>query len=338
MKRFCSLAFLLVLMSAAVAAQTAGYHLLNKIPATGDGGQDYLAIDPAGRRLYVSHGTEVVVVDLEAEKIVGTISGNMKGIHGIAVAPKLGRGFVTSGGTSTVKMFNLKTLESLADIPAGNGPDGLLYEPVTQRVFVFNHKGASLTVIDAVAGQAIANFDLGGQPEFPVTDGQGVIWDIIEDKSELIKIDAASMKVLTRWPLAPGVGPSGLAIDLANRRLFAGCNNQVMVVADADSGRIMADGPIGVHVDATVYDPKTKLVFYANRENVTIFHQETKDKYSLVGTLENSPYHTNTLALDPQTSKIYLAGSRYEDKPAAAGGTPKRVMVPGSFTILVYGQ
>jgi DNA-binding beta-propeller fold protein YncE len=332
-------AFLAVLAAACgpALAQPAGYHLLKKIPAAGDGPQDYLALDSAGRRLYVSHGTEVVVVDVDTDKIIGTVSGKMKGIHGIAVAPALGRGFISSGQTQSVKMFDLKTLQSLADIPAGIGPDGMVFEPGTQRVFVFNHKGESLTVIDAAAGKAIANVKLDGQPEFPVADGKGAVWDIIESKSTLIKMDAASLKILATWPLAPGEGPSALDLDLANRRLFAGCNNQVMVVLDADSGQIVAQGPIGVHVDAAVYDPKTKLVFYANRETVSVFHQDAADKYTLVGTLNNAPYHTNTLALDRQTSKIYLAGPRFEEKAGVGGGKAKRVMIPGSFTILVYG-
>jgi YVTN family beta-propeller protein len=318
-------------------AQAAGYHLLKQIPVAGDGSQDYLAIDQAARRLYVSHFTQVEVIDLDSDTPVGKITG-MDGVHGIAVAPALGRGFITSGNTSTVKMFDLKTLASLADIPAGNGPDGVLYEPVTQRVFAFNHRGGTLTVIDAVAGKAIANIELGGQPEFPVTDGSGIVWDIIEDKSLLIKIDAKSMQVLERWPLAPGEGPSGLAMDPVNRRLFVGCNNKVMVVADAESGKIVASLPIGVHIDATAYDPATKLIFNANRGSVTISHQDTKNKYSLVGTLETWP-HANTLALDLKTGKIYLAAPRYEEKPASTpDGKPKSVKIPGSFAILIYGR
>src|SRR5258708_27194433 len=169
----------------------------------------------------------------------------MDGVHGIAIAPSLGRGFITSGNTATVKVFDLKTFASLADIPTGKGPDGILFEPVTKRVFGFNHKGGSLTVIDAVEAKGIKTIELGGQPEFPVTDGKGIVWDIVEDISTLVKIDPQSLEILARWPLAPGEGPSGMAMDLKNRRLFIGNNNKVLVVADADSRNIVAHLPTG---------------------------------------------------------------------------------------------
>src|SRR5216684_2949264 len=223
----------------ALAASDAGtYHLLKKTSLTGEGNWDYLAIDQNGRRLYVSHGSQVEVIDLDKDEPVGKITG-MNGVHGIAIASKLDRGFITSGNTSTVKMFDLKTLQSLADIPAGNGPDGVLFEPVTRRVFAFNHRGGTLTVIDAVAGKAIETIELGGQPEFPVTDGKGTVWVNNEDKSMLLKIDAKQMKVLERWPVAPCEAPASMALDQKNRRLFIGCNSKVMAVADADSGKII---------------------------------------------------------------------------------------------------
>ena len=325
MKTTTTLLFILALTAAPAWGQPAGYHLLKQIPIAGDGSQDYLAIDQSSRRLYVSHGTEVDVT-------------GRNGVHGIAVAPSLGRGFITSGNTSTVKMFDLKTLASLADIPAGNGPDGVLYEPVTRRVFAFNHRGGTLTVIDAAAGKVIDNIELGGQPEFPVTDGSGIVWDIIEDKSQLVKIDAKSLHILERWPLAPGEAPSGLAADWKNRRLFVGCNSKVMVVMDADSGKIVANLPIGVHVDATAFDPATKLIFNANRGSVTIDRQDSADRYSTVGTLKTWP-HANTLALDEKTGKIYLAASIYKDEPpASADAKPKSVKQPGSFSVQIYGR
>ena len=336
MKTTCTLTAFLAL-AAAAWGQPAGYHLLKEIPIAGDGSQDYLALDQVSRRLYVSHGTEVVVLDLNSDTLVGAITG-MNGVHGIAVAPALGRGFITSGNTSTVKVFDLKTLASIADLPAGNGPDGVLYEPVTRRVFAFNHRGGTLTVIDAVAAKVIDNIELGGQPEFPVTDGSGMVWDIIEDKSQLLKIDAKTLRILERWPLAPGEAPSGLAADWKHRRLFVGCNSKVMVVADADTGKIVADLPIGVHVDATAFDPATKLIFNANRGSVTLSRQESADRYSTVGTLETWP-HANTLALDETTGKIYLAASKYKDEPAvSAEAKPKSVKIPGSFSVQVYGR
>ncbi len=324
-------------MAAPAAESTAGYHLLKTIPLEGDGSQDYLAIDQPARRLYVSHGTEVDVIDLDTEKLVGKVTG-MNGVHGIAFAPELGRGFISSGNTATVKIFDLKTLASIADVPTGTGPDGLLFEPVTRRLFSFNHRGKSLTVIDAVEGKPISTIDLGGQPEFPVSDGSGMVWDIIEDISTLIKMDAKTLEIVGRWPVAPGEGPSGMAFDPANRRLFIGNNNQVLVVADADSGKIIANLPIGVHIDAEAYDAKSKLIFSANRGTVTISHQDDKDHYSNVGTLATWP-HANTLALDETTGKIYLAASQYQDEPPATpGAKPKSTKLPGTFSVLIYGR
>ena len=316
------------------AASDPGYRLLKTIPLTGDGGQDYLALDQSARRLYVTHGTQVEVVNIDTEQPVGKIEG-MNGVHGVALAPKHNHGFITSGLTKTVKMFDLKTLQSLADIPvAAAGPDGIVYEPVTDRVFAFEHVGSGMTVIDAKDGKVLKDMPLAGQAEFPVADGKGTVWDIIEDKSLVIKIDAKDMSVLAEWPIGPACeGPSGLAIDLANRRLFAGCNNEKMSVLDADSGKVLQTLPIGVHIDAVAYDPKTKLIFNANRSSVTIIHQDTPDQYSVVQNLETLE-GTNTLALDFKTGKIYLSTAKM-GPPATPGGRPTRL--PGTFMVAVYG-
>jgi DNA-binding beta-propeller fold protein YncE len=323
-----------LIVALAFAASDPGYHLLKTIPLTGDGGQDYLAIDQSARRLYVTHGTQVEVVDLNSEQPVGKIEG-MNGTHGVAIASKHGRGFITSGLTKTVKVFDLKTLQSLADIPvSAEGPDGLAYEPVTDRVFVFEHKGSGMTVIDAKDGKVLKEIPLPGEAEFPVVDGKGTVWDIIEDKSLVLKIDAKEMKILAEWPIAPACeGPSGQGIDLANRRLFAGCNNEKMSVLDADSGKIIQTLPIGVHIDATAYDPSTKLIFNANRSSVTIIHQDSPDQYSVVQNLETLQ-GTNTLALDLKTGKIYLSTAKL-GPPATPGGNPTRM--PGTFMVAVYG-
>jgi DNA-binding beta-propeller fold protein YncE len=318
----------------ALAASDPGYHLLKTIPLTGDGGQDYLAIDESARRLYVTHGTTVEVVDIDSDRPVGKIEG-MNGVHGVAIASRLGRGYITSGNTKTVKMFDLKTLASLADIPVGfDGPDGIVYEPTTDRVFAFEHKGKGLTIIAAKDGSVLKEMPLAGQAEFPVIDGKGTVWGIIEDKSLVLKINAKEMKILAEWPIAPACeGPSGMAIDLANRRLFVGCNNEKMSVVDADSGKIIQTLPIGVHIDATAYDPSTKLVFNANRSSVTIIHQDSPDQYSVVQNLETLQ-GTNTLALDVKTGKIYLSTAKYAP-PSTPGA--KRARMPGTFMVAVYG-
>jgi DNA-binding beta-propeller fold protein YncE len=318
----------------ALAASDPGYHLLKTIPLTGDGGQDYLAIDESARRLYVTHGTTVEVVDIDSDRPVGKIEG-MNGVHGVAIASRLGRGYITSGNTKTVKMFDLKTLASLADIPVGfDGPDGIVYEPTTDRVFAFEHKGKGLTIIAAKDGSVLKEMPLAGQAEFPVIDGKGTVWGIIEDKSLVLKINAKEMKILAEWPIAPACeGPSGMAIDLANRRLFVGCNNEKMSVVDADSGKIIQTLPIGVHIDATAYDPSTKLVFNANRSSVTIIHQDSPDQYSVVQNLETLQ-GTNTLALDVKTGKIYLSTAKYAP-PSTPGA--KSARMPGTFMVAVYG-
>jgi DNA-binding beta-propeller fold protein YncE len=323
----------------ALGAADPGYHLLNKIALPGEGNQDYLAIDQSARRLYVSHGVAVEVVDIDSDKPVGRIEG-MDGVHGIAVAPELGHGFITSGNSKIVKMFDLNTLKTIADIPVErDGPDGLAYEPTTQRVFVFEHKGTGMTVIDAKEGKVLKEMAVNGQAEFPVTDGKGTVWEIVETTSLVLKIDAKTMDILATWPIGPTcVGPSGHAIDVANRRLFVGCNNEKMSVVDADSGKIIQTLPIGVHIDSTVYDPATKLIFNANRGSVTIIHQDTPDEYSVVQTLETMP-HANTQALDFKTHKLYLSTSMYQPNPAATpGGRSGEIRTPSSFTVLIYGK
>jgi DNA-binding beta-propeller fold protein YncE len=325
--------FTTVVLSVAFAADP-GYHLLKKIPLPGDGGQDYLALDQSARRLYVTHGTTVEVVDIDTEKPVGRIEG-MNGVHGVALAQKLGRGFITSGNSNSVKMFDLKTLQSLADIPVGaDGPDGIVYEPTTERVYAFEHRGKGLSIIDAKEAKVVKEIPLAGQAEFPVVDGKGTVWSIIEDKSLVLKIDAKEMKILEQWPIAPDCeGPSGLAIDLKNRRLFAGCNNEKMSVVDADSGKIIQTLPIGVHIDAVAFDPSSKLIFNANRSSVTIIHQDSPNQYSVVQNFDTLQ-GTNSLALDLKTGKIYLSTAGY-GQPSTPGGRPVRL--PGTFMVAVFG-
>lgn len=317
----------LLLLAVTAFAQGPGYHLLKKIPVPGEGNWDYLAIDEPARRLYVSHGAQVEVIDIDKDQPVGKIAG-MNGVHGIAIARNLNRGFITSGNTRTVKMFDLKTLESLADIPTGEGPDGAVFEPTTNRLFCFNHRGSSLTVIDAKEAKVVENIELGGQPEFPVTD-KGIVWVILENISTLVKIDAKTLK-MEKWP-APCKEPSGMDMDRKTRRLFIGCNDEKMGVADADTGKAVTTLPIGVHVDATAFDPSSKLIFNANRGSVTIIHQDGPDKYSVVQTLEAAP-RANTLALDPKTHKLYMSAADFDD------AKPRAKMIPNTFAVYVYGK
>jgi DNA-binding beta-propeller fold protein YncE len=336
--KFRFVLLLLPLTSLLAASSSGGYHLLKRIPVTGDGSWDYLAVDAGGRRLYVSHGTQADVIDLDSEQVVGKIT-ELKGVHGIAVAPKLGRGFVTSGLLNTVTIFDLKTLQHIGEVHAGNTPDGVLYESVTERVFAFNKHGDSVTVFGAADGKLAGTIELGGDPEFPVSDGKGSVWVNLEHKNTLVRIDARNLTVTGRWPTAPCEGPGPQAIDRKHSRLLIGCNSGIMAVADPDTGKIITTVPIGPHVDATALDPASSLIFNANKGSVTIIHEDSPDKYSVVDTVETAP-GANTLALDPKTHKIYLSTADLGPPPEPTPDTPnpRPSILPGTFKVLVLGE
>ena len=317
-------------MSLAAGAQTTNYHLVKVTALDAEKGVDYLYFDEGSRRLYVSHGTSVLVVDVDAGKVVGKIEG-MQRVHGIAIAPD-GHGFVTSGGNSTVRMFDTKTMATVADIPAAGGPDGIIYEASTKRVFAFDHKAGVMTVIDAKTGAIAGTAELGGQPEFPTTDGKGTVWVNQEDKSTLIKIDAKTMKAVASWKILPQCeGPTGMILDHKERRLYIGCGNEKMVAVKADSGEVVAALPIGVHTDATHFDVEKKLIFNANRSNVTVVRVEGKDKYSVAQNYETLG-RANTIAIDAKTHHVFAAGSLAEaDMAKLPAGTAK--IAAGTFVL-----
>jgi YVTN family beta-propeller protein len=291
---------------AASAQSIRGYHITKKIPIAGQGSWDYLAVDESGRRLYVSHGTQVEVLDVDSGAVVGKIE-NTLGVHGIAIAPELGRGFVSNGQSSTVTIFDLKTLKTVAEVPTGKKPDAIIYDPATSRVFAFNGGSNSATAIQAADGKVAGTIDLGGGPEFAVADGSGYVYDNLEDESLVLKINARSLKVEQRWPTAPCASPSSIAMDRPNRRLFLGCRSKVMAVMNADSGKVIATLPIGDHVDATAFDPDSRLIFNSNGEGtVTVIRQDGPDKYSLVENAKTLP-RAKTMALDPKTHRLFLS-------------------------------
>lgn len=300
-----TLALMLACFCAAAPALAAdSYQITKKILVPGQGGWDYLTVDEGARRLYVSHGTQVEVIDVDSGAVVGKIE-NTPGVHGIAIAPELGRGFVSNGQAATVTIFDLKTLKKIADVPTGKKPDAIIYDPATARVFAFNGGSDSATVIDAKDGKLTGTVNLGGGPEFAASDGKGYVFDNLEDEGLVLKIDANKMTVEQRWKVCDA--PSSMAMDRENRRLFIGCRSKVMAVMNADTGQVVTTVPIGDHVDATAYDAETKLIFNSNGEGtVTVIRQESPDKYAVVETVKTLP-RAKTMALDPKTHQLFLS-------------------------------
>jgi YVTN family beta-propeller protein len=317
---FCLLLTFLMSLLLIGAPSIGGYSVTKKIPIAGQGSFDYLTVDEVGRRLYVSHGTQVEVLDVDAGSVVGNIP-NTLGVHGIAIATEFGRGFVSNGQSSTVTIFDLKTLEPISNVPTGKKPDAIIYDPATKRVFAFNGGSDSATAIDAATGKVAGTVDLKGGPEFAAADGQGFVYNNLEDESVVVKIDANKLTVEQRWPTAPCASPSSMAIDRTNHRLFLGCRSKVMAVMNADTGQLITTLPIGDHVDATAFDPETKLIFNSNGEgSVTVIHQDGADKYSAVETVKTLP-RAKTMALDPKTHQLFLSTAE-----------------SGQFEVLVVGK
>ena len=305
-RTFCLAAVVVLSCAMFAAPQNGGYSIIKKIPIPGSGSWDYLAVDTGARRLYVSHGTQVEVVDIDSLSIVGNIP-KTPGVHGIAIASEFGRGFVSNGQASTVLIFDLKTLKPIAEVPTGQKPDAIIYDPATQRVFAFNGGGNSATAIDAASVKVAGTVELGGGPEYAAADGKGYVFNNLEDESQLLKVNSHELKVEQRWPTAPCSSPSSMAMDQANRRLFLGCRSKVMAVVDADTGKVITTLPIGDHVDATAFDPDTKLIFNSNGEGtISVIHQDSADTYSAVETVKTLP-RAKTMALDPKTHRLFLS-------------------------------
>jgi DNA-binding beta-propeller fold protein YncE len=331
---------LLLLVLAAAFAQS-GYHQLKKIGIPGDGFWDYLIADGATGRVFVSHGTEVDVVDSKKGEVTGKIEG-LKLVHGIALAPEFNRGFISDGAANQVVIFDLTTLAKVGAVAAGTNPDGIIYDPGTKRVFAFNGRSASATAVDAEKGTLAGTVILEGKPEFPVADGKGHVYVNIEDKSEVMDIDSKTLTVVHKWPLAPCEEPSGMAMDTKTRRLFSGCDNKMMAVMDADTGKVVTTVPIGDGVDATWFDPGTKYVLNSCGQDgvLTVIHEDSPDKYAVVENVKTEKA-ARTMALDPKTHNIYLAVAQVEMLPPAEGdakGRPRRKITPGTFGLLEFGR
>jgi YVTN family beta-propeller protein len=324
------------LLLCSFAANAQQYKISTRIPFPGEGGWDYLLAESSNRQLYVSHGTQVEVVDLDSEKPVAKITG-MKRIHGIAIANEFNRGYISDGGDDVVVVFDLKSNAVLQKVPAGKNPDGILYDPYSKRVFAFNGRSNDATAIDAASGKVAGTVALDGKPEFPVSDGKGNVYVNIEDKSEIAQLDPQTLKVKKTWSLSPCEEPSGLAIDLEARRLFSVCSNNKMAVVNADSGQVIATVAIGNGPDAAGYDPARKLVFSSNGEGtLTVVRQDSPDKYTV---LENAATERSarTMSLDTKTHKIYLSAAQLGAAPEATADNPhpRPKIIPDSFHVLV---
>ena len=314
------------------------YRVINTFQVGGDGGWDYVSIDPDARRLYVPRGTRVAVLDADTGAAVGEIP-DTQGVHGVALATALNKGFSSNGRSGNVTVFDLKTLKVIQTVKAGENPDAILFEPSTKRIFAFNGRSKDATVIDAETLAAAGTIALGGKPEFAVADGAGKIFVNIEDTSELVRIDAHSLNVEKRFPLAPGEEPSGLAIDPTHHRLFSVCGNQKMVIVDSDSGKVLASPEIGKGVDGAAFDPASGCAFSSNGEG-TLSIVATNDgdkKFTVIQTLTTAP-RARTMVLDPKTHHMYLPTADFEAPTSQPeGGRSRPAMKPGTFRIVVVG-
>ena len=332
---------LLLSAAGAYAAPASGYKVIRRMPVGGDGGWDYLKVDPDAHRIYVSRGMHMMVVDEVSGKIIGDIpASNTKNMHGIALATDLGRGFTSNGDANTVTIVDLKTLKPTSVIPIqGKDPDSIIYDPMTKRVFTFNGKSKDSTVIDATTGKVVGTVALGGKPEEPALDGKGNVFVNIEDKSTITEFDAKTLAVKGSWPLAPCEEPSALAMDTAHRRLFAACD-KVMVVVNADTGKVVASPPIGGDPDGNGFDPATGLLFASCREGlVSVIHQDSPDKYSVVGNV-TTQFGTRTMALDPKTHHVFTVTADFKAAapPTPDNPRPRPQPIAGSFVILELAQ
>ncbi len=324
------------LLSVAAAQSPSGYHLLHQTVVGGEGGWDYLKADPEMGRLYLSHGSQVEVLDLKTHAKIGVLP-NTPGVHGIAVAPKLNRGYTTNGRTNTATQFDLQTLKALKNVPTGEKPDAILYDAFSGRVFVFNNEGASATVLDAATGDAVGTLPLGGAPEAAVTDDHGTLFVNLEDKNEVVAFDARALKVLHRWPLTGGEEPTGLAFDATHHRLFSVCHNKLMLVLDSQNGKILATLPIGGGVDGAVFDEASQSALSSNGEGtMTVVREEAPGRFAVVQTV-STERGARTMTLDPQSHHVFLTTAQYGPPPAAGTNTRPSVL-PGTFRVLEYGR
>ncbi|HWZ43078.1 MAG TPA: hypothetical protein VNW97_06360 [Candidatus Saccharimonadales bacterium] len=335
---------LLTAFALALSAQSE-YHLLKKYPFGAAAGSsreyfDYITVDSSARRVYLSHGTEIKVINADTGALIGNITG-LKQDHGVALAHEFGRGFISDSGDGKVVIFDLKTLKTIGEAKADKDADTVIYDPASKRVFVMNGGPHSCTVIDAKTGAAVGTIEMGGQPEFAVADGKGTVYVNLEDKNEVVVIDSHKLTIKSRWPAAPAGGLTALALDEQHRRLFStGRDPQMLVVMDADNGHVIQSFPISAGVDAAAYEPATGLVFASTREGmIHIFHEDSPDKFSEVETVKTE-FGAKTMGLDSKTHNLFVDTVEFgpPSAPTKDRPRPQRTAIPGTFHVLVYGR
>lgn len=341
LSRLSLVASLGLLAATAMAASppVAGYRVLHRYAPGGDQGWDYLAVDAGARRVYVSHGDDVVVLDADSGKPVGHM-GNLAGVHGIALAPAMHRGWISNGRSGKVTVFDTRTLKTTATLEAtGGNPDAILYDPASGRVFTFNGRSDNATAFDATSGKVLATLALPGKPEFAVSDGAGHVWVNIEDRNALVELDPKTAKLRATWSLAPCQSPTGLALDAAHRRLFSVCQNRTMTVLDADSGHRVASVAIGNGPDGAAFDGRRGLVYSANGQDgtLTVVHEDDPDHYRVLATVPTQTT-ARTLALDPRTGHLFLSAAQFAAHTEQGGPHRRPPLVPGSFVVLEVGR
>ena len=313
------------------------YHVAAKVKLGREGGWDYLIVDTASHRIFISRGTHTLVVDARTDSIVGDIQ-DTPGVHGIAFAYDLGRGYTSNGRDSSITVFDLKTLAPVTRIhTTGVNPDAIVYDDFSHRVFAFNGRSGDATAIDAATNTVAGTVPLGGKPEFAVVDGKGTLWVNVEDKSEIAQVDTKALTVRAHWALAPCEEPSGLAIDRTTRRLFTVCSNKLMAIVDADNGKVVTTVPTGDGTDAAAFDPATRLAFASNGEGtLTVVHEDSPTSAHVVQTV-TTQRGARTMALDPQTHILYSVTAEFGPAPAPTADRPRPrpAMIPDSFTLLV---
>ncbi len=330
--RGSSLLLGLILAGLAVAANPPKYKVAKTNVLGGEGGWDYLTVDSAARRVYITRGTHVMVIDADSLLQVGDIP-DTPGVHGVALVPDLRRGFTSNGRANTVTVFDVNTLKPVSQVKVGDGPDAIAFDAVSRRVFTFNARGHDTTAIDAGSGEVAASLPLGGKPEFAVPDGKGFMFVNIEDKSEMVRFDTRKLTVVDRWPITGCEEPTGLALDARNQRLFIGCGNRKMAIMAADSGKLLQLLPIGPGVDGVAFDPVQQLAFSTNGGNGTlsVVQEQSPQKFALVQDLE-SARGARTVALDSKTHNLYTITAQFEAAPASGGRPPLK---PGTFQVML---